>query len=94
MKKNILSVMVFVLLILSVFVYMDNLEKVSSKEAVENAEQAIQKAAITCYAIEGTYPTLEYLEEHYGIVLFEDEYYYHYEAIGSNILPIIKVLEK
>lgn len=66
----------------------------STNEQQSNVEQAVTKAAITCYAIEGCYPPLDYLVEHYGIVLDEQKYIYHYEMIGSNILPIIKIFRK
>lgn len=61
----------------------------------QTMENSINKALIHCYAIEGSYPpSIEYLSENYGVYLQEDRYYYHYEFIGSNIRPIIKVLEK
>ncbi len=56
---------------------------------------AIDRAARQCYALEGAYPpTLEYLEDNYGLVLDHDRYHYLYEVIGSNIHPIIEVLDK
>ncbi len=58
-------------------------------------EDAIRKAAVQCYALEGSYPPdLEYLKTHYGIVVDEDKFFYHYESIGSNILPDITVIRK
>ncbi|NTV88804.1 MAG: hypothetical protein HGA22_00335 [Clostridiales bacterium] len=58
-------------------------------------EEALRKASVQCYALEGSYPPdLEYLVQHYGIVINEDRFYYHYELIGSNIMPDIAVLRK
>lgn len=91
MKINLL---VFVgILILALF-YVQIVSNNNEAEEAFNAEVAIQKAAVTCYAIEGAYPPLEYLVENYGVLLNKDEFFYHYEMIGSNILPIIKVIRK
>lgn len=58
------------------------------------AAEAIERAARQCYALEGAYPpTLEYLEENYGLMLDRDRFHYLYEVIGSNIHPIIEVLD-
>ncbi len=63
-------------------------------ERVKTVEDAIQKAAIQCYAIEGSYPTIDYLVAHYGLIINESAYYYHYEFIASNIMPVIAVYKK
>lgn len=58
-------------------------------------EEAIRKAAVQCYAIEGSYPPdIDYLAEHYGIVLNKDAYFYEYQTIGSNVMPDIAVIRK
>jgi len=58
-------------------------------------QQAIERALVHCYAIEGSYPpSLEYLSENYGIFIQEERFYYYYEYIGSNIRPIVQVLAK
>lgn len=91
MKINIL---VFIGILILAFVYVGGVGKNNAAEEVSNAENAIHKAAVTCYAIEGGYPDLDYLVDNYGILLNEDEFIYHYEMIGSNLLPIIKVMRK
>jgi hypothetical protein len=58
-------------------------------------KQAIDRALVQCYAIEGSYPSsLDYLSENYGIYIQDERFYYYYEYIGSNIRPIVQVLEK
>lgn len=55
-------------------------------------EDAIRNAAVTCYAIEGCYPeSLEYIEEHYGVVIDRERYYVDYQAFFSNRMPQIAV---
>lgn len=88
------KVILLALVLAIVFVCLRIIGQNNENEQQYNVEQAITKAAITCYAIEGSYPPLEYLVEHYGIILDEQKYIYHYEMIGSNILPIIKIFRK
>lgn len=46
-------------------------------------------------ALEGVYPeSLEYLKEHYGLTYNEDRYIVNYEALGSNLMPDVTVMEK
>lgn len=72
----------------------DGFTKTADFERVKTVEEAIQKAAVQCYAIEGSYPPLNYLVAHYGLVINESAYYYHYEFIASNIMPVIAVYKK
>lgn len=67
----------------------------SRKEDISAAEKSIQKAAITCYAIEGRYPpSYEYLKQNYGIDINTEKYAVFYSLFASNIMPDITVLEK
>ena len=61
----------------------------------QTMQQSIERALVQCYAIEGAYPpSLAYLEDNYGIYVEPERFYYYYEYIGSNIRPVIQVLEK
>jgi hypothetical protein len=56
------------------------------------ARQAIERAVMQCYALEGAYPPdLIYLEENYGLVLDEHRFVYYYEIVAGNIHPIVDV---
>ena len=56
-------------------------------------EHAIRRASVQCYAIEGRYPpSVEYLEEHYGIVVDSDKYAVFYDGFASNLMPDITVI--
>lgn len=63
-------------------------------EGRDRLEDAVRRAAVTCYACEGVYPpTLAYLEEHYGVQVDEDRYTVFYEAFAENLMPEITVVE-
>jgi len=71
-----------------------DLRQGSGEEARRQLEEAIRRAAVTCYANEGIYPPdLAYLQEHYGIRIDEENYIVHYEGIAANLMPDITVLE-
>lgn len=71
---------------------LDNFSKNTIEKQEENMQKSIEKAAIQCYALEGAYPpNLEYLEEHYGIILDYDTYIYYYDAFAANVRPEIIV---
>ena len=70
------------------------LNKLSIDQEARNQsalESAIQQALSLCYAQEGFYPaSLDYLEEHYGIVV-DEHIFITYEAFASNLRPVVKV---
>ncbi|MBQ0078553.1 MAG: hypothetical protein KBS66_01500 [Eubacterium sp.] len=72
--------------------YGNLLHKTYSAEDLKLAEDAVRKYATTCYALEGAYPeSLDYLTDNYALTLNEDEFVYHYEYIGANMMPEISV---
>ncbi len=67
-------------------------ERVEDK-GLDTLEQAIRRAVIQCYAIEGRYPKdIEYIKDNYGIRMDTPKYIVHYEIFASNIMPDITVL--
>jgi len=51
-------------------------------------KKAIERAAVLCYAMEGSYPPrLEHLEKKYGLIVDRDSFFVVYRTFGSNIRP-------
>lgn len=66
-----------------------------NQEGAKRLEEALQRAAISCYSMEGIYPSsLEYLQQNYGVYIDEQKYHVFYEVIGENIKPEIKVYQR
>ena len=64
----------------------------TEEEGARNLVQAVRRASVQCYAIEGRYPpSVEYLEENYGIAIDRERYHVFYEGFASNIMPDITV---
>ncbi len=66
----------------------------SASEGARLAEESIRRAAVTCYAVEGSYPeSYAYIREHYGVAVDETRYTVFYQVFASNMMPDIVVLE-
>lgn len=67
----------------------------SDREGLRMAEQAVRRAAVSCYALEGAYPaSYEDLKERTGVAVDEERYAVFYEIFASNIMPEITVVER
>lgn len=65
----------------------------TKSEQLDVLTQAIERASVQCYAIEGRYPpSVEYMEEHYGLSIDRDKYNVFYSGWASNIMPDITVI--
>ena len=72
-----------------------NLSRGHSAEDKRRLEEVLMEAAVSCYSVEGFYPpSLEYLEEHYGIQIDKRNFTVRYNAVAENLMPDITVLEK
>ncbi len=64
-----------------------------NQEGTETLRSAIARACVQCYAIEGRYPpSVQYLEENYGIRIDRNRFQVFYEGFASNIMPDITVI--
>jgi len=60
---------------------------------VEFLADAVRRAAVQSYALEGRFPeSLSYLEENYGRIIDHSRFAVYYETTGDNLLPQIRVI--
>lgn len=87
--------LLFTLAVMLMIVYGLHQAEVSSRaEGLRVLEEGVLRAAIKCYAVEGSYPdNLTYMEDHYGVRVDRTRYVVHYEIFASNLLPDITVIE-
>jgi len=82
-------------ILLFVLVAVSNLEQGRQAQDIRQLEQALQRTAVACYAVEGVYPPdVEYMKAHYGLTYDESRYVVHYDLIASNFMPQINVMER
>lgn len=67
----------------------------TGEKSLADLKNAVRRAAVSCYAIEGVYPPdLLYLRENYGLMIDEEKYFVRYDAFASNLMPEIEVYVK
>jgi hypothetical protein len=67
----------------------------ATNEGLAATRDAIERAAVLCYAAEGFYPPgLAYLEAHYGVQIDHSRYVVEYRVFATNVAPTIRVLAK
>ncbi len=93
-KINIISQIIlypFILLLIILVIYNgSNMAEKNASLTKDAVYGIIEKSVMQCYASEGSYPAdLEYLEEHYGLILDRKSYIYEYNIFASNIMPEI-----
>ena len=93
-KREIAIVLLMVLALCGVWMLVNRVGSSSGAAQTEFVTEAVHNAALTCYAVEGAYPTnLEYLRSHYGLAYDQSRYFVTYSAFASNPLPDIYVTE-
>ena len=95
-KRGMLNIIgtvgVFVALIVLFNYGINNLTQANEEEALEAVRNAVTRAAIQFYALEGRFPPhLEYLEERFGLQLDHERFEIVYSAFGANVMPQIFV---
>ena len=85
----------FALTLFFVLTGLNEAESSVRANGLRGAEEAVQRAAVTCYALEGAYPeSYGYLKEHYAVNVNEKSYLVSYTIFASNLMPDITVTER
>ena len=93
-RKEIAIVLLMLLLLGGTWAVVSRLGTTSGEAQTQFVTDAVHNAALTCYAVEGAYPTdLEYLRKNYGLAYDQSRYQVRYDAFGSNLMPDIRVTE-
>lgn len=92
--KSLLLIIIPIVAALVLVLASEKLGRGQEGESLKQLENSVRKAVMTCYATEGVYPpSIQYLEDHYGIQIDHDVYGVFYEIFGDNIMPEITVME-
>ncbi|MCI8656489.1 MAG: hypothetical protein HFF72_03515 [Oscillospiraceae bacterium] len=69
--------------------------QVSRQEGLRMAQEALDRAVVSCYSLEGVYPaTYEDLKAKSGLAIDEEKYAVFYDIFASNIRPTVTVVER
>ena len=84
------TIAVFAALIILFNYGINNLTQANEEEALEAVRNAVTRAAIQFYALEGRFPPhLDYLEQRFGLQLDHERFEIIYSAFGANVMPQI-----
>ena len=93
-KREITLVLLMLVLVFVVWMLVSRLETTNNGAQTQFVVDAVHNAALTCYAVEGAYPSrLEYLRSNYGLAYDENRYMVRYDMFASNLMPDISVIE-
>jgi len=93
-KREIAIVLVTLLVLCGVWMLLTRVGSSSDRAQTQFVTDAVHNAALTCYAVEGAYPTdLEYLRTHYGLAYDQSRYLVRYDSFSTNLMPDISVTE-
>ncbi len=86
------SIVLFVSVLLILSLSVTDVSSTVTDEQQVLIEDIIRRSAVQCYAIEGSYPSdLQYLIDNYGLYYNKEDFAVHYNNVGGNLLPEIKV---
>lgn len=84
---------VFVLLVAFFLISLFFTTQRSDAHETEMVASALQRAIVTCYAVEGKYPPdLSYIYDNYGVRVDESRYAVFYDVIAANVMPSVQVM--
>jgi len=93
-RSIIVSLAVFAL-VAGVFVYaFSGMSGGADEREMQYLNDAINRAVVSCYAIEGRYPPdVDYIVQRYGVVFDNSKYVVSYQLFAANIPPSVQVIE-
>ena len=94
LKNHLLSIVFFAVIFGLFLGGVSNAQMSSEAEGKRVLEESIQKAVVSCYALEGAYPqSIEHLEKNYGLTYDKEKYAITYIVFASNFYPDVTVVE-
>lgn len=90
-----LAVILFAGVLAIILASLGSTDRSVDEQGLRTAQEALRRAAVTCYALEGAYPeSYEYLKENYGLAVNEQLYSVNYTIFASNLMPDITVVKR
>ena len=89
------TIVLFVMMLFLVLTGLIRTEKTIENEGARAVSESIRRAAVSCYALEGSYPeSYDYLKKQYNLKINDKLYEVQYTVFASNIMPEITVIRR
>ena len=90
---RVFSVIIFLLIAFLFVMAVEYSGRSSIEKQQESLESAIARDIVQCYSLEGMYPpSLEYMEQHYGLTYDKNTFFVDYQPIAANLYPDYTVI--
>lgn len=94
-KRDLIKLLIFAVLLAVFILLTQRMGTYQGQEESKMVHDAIHRAVLTCYAVEGAYPDdLDYLKQNYHLSFDEERFLVTYNAFGVNMSPDIYVTER
>ncbi|WP_051197727.1 hypothetical protein [Butyrivibrio sp. MB2005] len=84
------------IIVVLIFIFWNGVNELSTSNIDKqetSLSEAIDRDIIQCYCLEGVYPpSLDYLEQHYGLIYDKELFFVDYRPIGANIYPDVTII--
>ncbi len=92
-KGLVFAIVVFALIAVFFLISLAVAARRNDAREEEMVDSALQRAVVTCYAVEGKYPpNLEYIYDNYGVRVDASRYIVFYDVIAANVMPGVRVV--
>ncbi len=89
-----ITVIIFVAAMVLFFFAVDSSGRSSIAKEQQSLESALNRDIVQCYSIEGRYPpSVEYLEQHYGLTYDKTTFFVDYIPIAGNLYPDVTIIK-
>lgn len=91
-KGLIISLLALAAIMAMAVIFINSIEEKTKVGRINVTRDAVRRAAVTCYCVEGRYPmSLDYLVKNYALAYDSKEFVIFYDAFATNIMPDISV---
>lgn len=95
LKALILTICLLGIVFVLLFQHTGALSKSLEIQSQQAAQTAISRALMTCYAVEGFYPSsTDYLEKNYSLYIDHKKYLVDYRMFSTNLMPEIHLIPR
>ncbi len=94
-RRDIIRILILAAVLVLAVRLADRIGYSGARQETELVREAVRRATLTCYAVEGSYPeSLDYLRENYHLAYNEERYFVTYDSFAWNQFPDIYVTER
>ncbi|MCI1952000.1 MAG: hypothetical protein LKJ50_04280 [Clostridiales bacterium] len=95
LKALFLTICLLGIIFVLLFQHTGALSKSLETQSQQAAQTAVSRALMTCYAVEGCYPSsTDYLEQNYGLYIDHKKYLVDYRIFSTNVMPEVHLIPR